>query len=59
MTEFISALLNKISSKVLHLKNRWLLARINKVYADEIDPDEKKLLKAHGKSFRKLIEDEW
>jgi hypothetical protein len=58
MKEIFSTFLNKISSIMLDLENRWLLAYINKIYTIEIDLDEKKLLEAHGRSFRKLLEDD-
>ena len=50
----------KIFSKPIHQReNRKLLAQINKVYKNGYDLDEKRLLEAYRKSFRKLIKDKW
>jgi len=55
----IEKIANKISKVLVQWQNRRLLARINRVYENDSEPEEKKLLEAHRKSFRKLIEDEW
>ena len=60
MKHIIPNIINKISNALTQWKNRRLLARINKFYEkNDPDPEEKKLLDAYRKSFRKLIDDEW
>ena len=50
----------KIFSKPIRQReNRKLLAQINKVYKNGYDLNEKRLLEAYRKSFRKLIKDKW
>ncbi|HEU0296070.1 MAG TPA: hypothetical protein VFR47_25260 [Anaerolineales bacterium] len=59
MKNIITKIINKILKVFVQWQNRRLLARINRVYENDDRPEEKKLLKAHRKSFRKLIEGEW
>ena len=59
MKQLFGNIINKVSRIFTRWKNRRLLERINKVYENDIDAEEKKLLEAHRKSFRKRIEDEW
>ena len=55
----ILGIFNMLSSIGHHWKNRWLSARINEIYTNESDLDEKRLLGAHRKTLRKLIGEEW
>lgn len=59
MKNIITNTINKVSKFFAQWKNRRLLAQINKVYENGLDLEDKKLLDAYRKSFRKLTEDEW
>lgn len=59
MKQLIANIINKISKILTQWNNRRLLARINRVYENDYHIEEKKMLAAYRKSFRKLIEDEW
>ena len=58
MKSIIANIISKVSKVFLQWENRRLLARINRAYENGLDDEEKKLLEAYRKSFRKLIEDD-
>jgi len=59
MKNIITNIIDKVSKVFTQWQNRRLLARINRVYENGYDAEEEKLLKAHKKSFRKLIKNKW